>query len=251
MNIAIITGASSGLGKEFYKLLQNEPLDEVWVIARRESNLIDLCQKYGKIGHRVLSMDLTNESSIDRLNSILEQEKPNIKYLINNAGFGLFGDFLTIDKSKQASMIDINVRALTQISSIAINFMSEGSKIINISSIVAFAPVAKFSAYAASKSYVLNFSRALRNELKKKGINVTAVCPGPMKTEFFGVAGLDDSGKKLFGTLPYCDPTKTANGGIKAAKRGRAVYTPTLSYKLLRIVGKLVPHSILIKFIKV
>ena len=250
MNIAIITGASSGLGVEFFKEIQNEQLDEVWVIARREKNLIEICESYGKTGYKILPMDITVEENLTTLESLLMSEKPTIKFLINNAGFGVFGKVFDIDKKKQSSMIDLNVKALTEITSIALKHMDKGSKIINTCSIASFAPNANLTAYSATKAYVMSFSRALRQELKKKNINVTAVCPGPMATEFLSVAGIENGNSKMFDSLPYCNPQKTARRGIKASKKGKAVYTPRLIYKFYRFLAKIVPHSILIKFVK-
>ncbi len=250
MNIAIITGASSGFGVELYKEIQKEPLDEVWVIARRETNLIDVCKKHEKIGYRVIALDITLDESIEKLASLLEEEKPCIKYLFNNAGFGVFGEFEGCDTQKLGNMIDLNVKALTQVTSIALGYMEKGSCIINTSSIASFVPNANLASYSASKSYVMSFSRALRQELKNRKINVTAICPGPMETEFFSVAGIEKGSSFMIDKLPHCDPQKTARGGIKASKKGKAVYTPKLFYKLCRLLAKVVPHSILIKFAK-
>ena len=160
-----------------------------------------------------------------------------------------YGKVDEIDIAKQTNMIDLNVKALTKITYYALDFMSEGSKIINTASIVAFAPTPNMASYSATKTYVMSFSRALRHELRKRKINVTAVCPGPMATEFFTVAGVESDQKSLINKLPMCDANKVAKKGIKAAKRGKAVYTPRALYKFLRLVGKTVPHTILIKFI--
>ena len=140
MNIAIITGASSGLGIEFYKEMQKECLDEIWVIARREAVLNEICQKHGKIKSRVIPLDLTPDESIDKFSSLLSNENPTIKFLFNNAGFGAYGTVEDLGAKKQADMIDLNVKALTKITSLSLKYMNEGSKIINISSIVAFSP---------------------------------------------------------------------------------------------------------------
>lgn len=250
MNIAIITGASSGMGVEFFKEMQKEPLDEVWVIARREKNLIDVCKKFGIITYKIFCMDVTEDKSIKSLEEALKRENPTVKYLINNAGFGIFGKVSDIDKNKQSSMIDVNVRALTEISSIVLKYMDTGSKIINISSIASFIPNANLASYSATKAYVMSFSRALRQELKPKKINVTVVCPGPMNTEFLSVAGIESGTSRMFDILPYCDPHKTAKGAIKASKKGKAIYTPRLFYKFCRILGKVAPHSFLMKCFK-
>ena len=247
MNIAIITGASSGLGVEFFKEMQKEPLDEVWVIARREKALIDVCEQYGSIKYRVIAMDLTLDDSIEKISNLLDEENPTIKFLFNNAGFGVWGKFEDTEMQRHCDMIDLNIKALTKMTSVCLKHMNQGSRIINVSSIVSYMPVAKFSSYSASKAYVLSFSRALRQELKKQKINVTAICPGPMATDFFTLSGLKDGESKSIEHLPKCNPTKTAKKGIRAAKKGRAVYTPRLFYKFCRVLAKTVPHSILMK----
>ena len=250
MNIAIITGASSGLGAEFFKEMQKEKLDEVWVIARRENALIDVCKKYSKLSYRVIAMDLTHSESIEKLSTLLDNEKPTIKFLFNNAGFGVWGKFENTPCERHTNMINLNIKALTEVTSICLKYLDKGSCIINTGSIVSFMPTANFSSYSASKAYVLSFSRALRQELKKKKINVTTVCPGPMATDFFDIAGLKSGESKFIERMPKCSPEKTAKGGIRAAKRGKAVYTPRLYYKACRILAKVVPHSILMKLIK-
>lgn len=250
MNIAIITGASSGLGVEFFKEMQKEALDEVWVIARRENALIDVCEKYSKLSYRVIAMDLTHSESIEKLSTLLDNEKPSIKFLFNNAGFGVWGEFESTPLERHTSMINLNVKALTEVTSVCLPYLNNGACIINTGSIVSFMPSAKFSSYSASKAYVLSFSRALRQELKKKKINVTVVCPGPMATDFFNIAGLQSGESKSIEHMPKCSPEKTARNGIRAAKRGKAVYTPRFYYKFCRLLAKVVPHSILMKLIK-
>lgn len=245
MDIAIITGASSGIGVEFYKEMQKEKLDQVWVIARRKEKLDEICQKYGKIAHRVLPFDITEQSSLKQLSEILEAEKPNVRFLFNNAGFGIWGSVLDSDYESQGKMVRLNVQALTEITSIVVKYMSKGACIINTCSIASFVPNAYMSVYSATKAYVLSFTKSLRYELRKHKINVTAICPGPMATEFLDVAGLDKGVSRAFDKLPYCDPNKTAVKGIKAAKKKKCVYTPRVFYKFYRVIAKMLPHSML------
>ena len=230
--------------------MQIETLDAIWVIARRENILNEICKEHGKLPYKVLPMDLTIDESIEKLQAILDEEKPTIKYLFNNAGYGLFGTVKDIDYKKQGHMVDLNVKSLTQITSICLKYMSEGSHIINTCSIASFVPNANLSAYSSTKAYVMSFSRGLHQELKKRKITVTAICPGPMATEFMSVAGLSNGESKKINSLPFCDPYKTAKGGIKAAKRGKSVYTPRLFYKFCRLLAKLAPHSLLLKIAK-
>ena len=250
MNIAIITGASSGLGLEFYKEIQNEPLDEVWVIARREEKLKEHKDKFGKIKTRILPMDITLKSNISSLADILKEEKPSVKFLINNAGFGVFGAVADADPNALGKMVDLNARALTEITACVLAYMDASSYIINTCSIASFVPNANLTVYAATKSYVMSLSRGLRQELKNRKINVTAVCPGPMETEFLAVAGIEKGTSKMFDILPKSKPAVVARKAIKAAKRGKAVYTPKLLFKVYRVLAKILPHSILLPICK-
>ena len=248
--IAIITGASSGLGVEYYKAIQSEALDEIWIIARRENKLHEIAEQLGKIKTRVIPMDITLDSSIAQLKDMLESENPDVKFLINNAGSGVIGNLDEADYRKQGFMVDLNVRALTEITVVTLPFMSEKSYIINTCSIASFVPNARMTVYSSTKAYVMSFTKALRYELKKRKINVTAVCPGPMSTEFLCVAGIEKGTSKTFDTLPYCDPEKTARKGIKAAKRGKSVYTPRGFYKFYRVLAKVFPNCALIPLAK-
>lgn len=250
MKIAVITGASSGIGVDFYKEIQKEDIDSVWIIARREDRLLQIKEQLGVKDTRVIPMDITVDSKIEELRALFERENADIRFLINNAGMGVIGNLEDADAKKQGAMVDLNCKALTEITVVALPFMSDGARIINTCSIASFVPNARMTVYSATKAYVMHFSRALRYELRKRKINVTAICPGPMKTEFLGVAGIEKGVSKTFDTLPYCDPVRTARKGIRAAKRGKAVYTPRGFYKFYRLLAKLLPSSILIRFAK-
>jgi short-subunit dehydrogenase len=243
MKIAIITGASSGLGVELYKELQKEALDEIWVIARRENRLLELKEKFGKIATSVIPMDVTTRENMEKLVRILDEKKPDVKFLINNAGFGTIGNLDEADYQTQGGIVELNVRALTEITTIVLPYMSEKSYIVNVCSIASFVPNARMTTYSATKAYVMSFTKSLRYELKKRKINVTAICPGPMDTEFLAVAGIEKGTSKTFDTLPRCNVEKTAKGGLKAAKKGRCVYTPHPFFKLYRVLAKILPHS--------
>ena len=243
MKIAVITGASSGIGVEFYKEMQKEALDEIWIIARRKIRLKEISEKFGILPTRIISMDITVEDNIRKYREILKENGAEIKFLINNAGFGVIGNLDKADFQQQGEMCNLNVRALTQFTTVSLEFMEKGSFIINTCSIASFVPNARMSVYAATKAYVMSFTRSLRYELKKRKINVTALCPGPMDTEFLAVAGIGKGVSKTFDKLPRCDPQKSAKGAIKAAKKGKCVYTPKLFYKFYRVMAKILPTS--------
>ncbi|MBR3838675.1 MAG: SDR family NAD(P)-dependent oxidoreductase [Clostridia bacterium] len=260
MEIAIITGTSSGLGKEFLKQIYDRYscLDEIWIISRRESKLFDIKKSIEKENGPVIipmALDLTDEDSCLLLSDKLNRQKPNIRVLINNAGCGVIGDVLDADYKAQANMVDINVRALTVITTLVLKYMkpgkTEGTKtypfIINVCSIASFAPNPRMSVYCSTKAYVMSYTKALNYELKsrfgKNRINVLAVCPGPMRTEFLEVAGIAPGTSKTFDILPYCIPEKVAQKAVKRAEKGKTVYTPRLLYKIYRIVAKILPHN--------
>lgn len=242
-NIAIITGASSGLGVELYKEIQKEALDEIWIIARREDRLNKLKEDFGKIETRVVPMDVTVNESMTTLESMLKAEEYNVKFLFNNAGFGVIGDVIEASYETQGSMVTLNDKSLVEITTIVLKHMDKGACILNTCSIASFVPNARMSVYSATKAFVMSYSRSLRYELRKRKINVTAICPGPMSTEFLAVAGIDKGVSKTFDTLPRCNVAKTAKGGIKASKKGRGVYTPHPFYKFYRVLAKILPHA--------
>lgn len=245
MKIAIITGASSGLGAEFISQIKDHfpDLREYWVIARRLDRLQAL--SVDGVAVRPVVLDLTSCDYVNQLSAMLEAEKPEVSLLINNAGCGYLGNFDDSELHLQLRMIDLNIRAITAVTHTVLPFMPKGSRIINISSIASFVPNVRMTVYSATKAYVSFFSRGLHEELKPRGISVTAVCPGPMNTEFIAIGGIKGR-SKTFDILPYCDPAKVVRGALKAAKKGRAVYTPRLFYKFYRVLSGLVPHAILV-----
>lgn len=189
MNVIVITGASSGMGREFALQLDRglQSIDEFWLVARRVDRLKELADT---MRHRVkiLPLDLMTQADLHLFEEVLQEEKPVIRMLINCAGYGMIGDFMEIPVEEQAGEVDLNCRALIWMTYACIPYMRKKSRIIQLASSAAFLPQPGFSVYAATKSFVLSFSRALREELKEKAIYVTAVCPGPVRTEFFDIA---------------------------------------------------------------
>ena len=243
MKIAIITGATSGLGSEYLKNIykMHPELDNIWIVARRKDRLDKLCEQYPKAIPIVL--DLCKEESMSDFSLMLEKQNPEIRVLVNNAGFGELGNFYENDYKNQMSMIDLNNRALTALCTICVKYMTAGAYIINIASIASFAPTPRMAVYCSTKAYVKSFTRCIRFELKKKKINAIAVCPGPMATEFLDVAGISGGKSKTFETLPYCNASVVAKKSIVLAKRGRGVYTPKVFYKFYRFMAKVLPHG--------
>ena len=220
MNIALITGASSGMGREFVYAIDKEfSPDELWVVARREERLKAL-QEGCKASVRPICLYLSEREALDELNRLIEAEKPEIRVLVNAAGYGMFGTFEENDMDNQLGIIDVNVRALTAVCRMCLPYMHEGSKIINLGSNSSWQPVPYMNVYAASKAYVLSFSRGLGRELKTRKIQVMCVCPGWIKTEFMDRAVHDN-------TVQYYDRWYTAEQVIRQAmkdlKKGKTV----------------------------
>ena len=192
MRIAVITGASSGIGREFvYQADKLENIDEIWVIARRAERLEELKEKCG-IPVRPVPLDLSLDESLESFRALLKSEKPEVGLLVNAAGFGVFGPFTDSDISKQLDSIKVNLIALVGMCHACLRYMKRGDSIINVGSNSAWQPVPWQAVYGASKSGVLSFSRALGRELRKRGIRVMCVCPGWIKTEFQDVAAHDE-----------------------------------------------------------
>ena len=248
MKIAVITGASSGLGAEFALAIDNEPKDieEIWLVARREDKLKELSKRI-KTKTKILPLDITDYKALKTYTDTLNEEKAQVGLLINNAGFGKLGDFSDISPEDNAGMIRLNCEALTYFTSITLPFMDKGSEIINSCSIASFAPNTRMAVYSSTKAYVMSFSRALRVELKPKKINVLAACPGPMDTEFLPVAGIGKGSSKTFDTLPRVNPETMAKKSLKASRAKKAVYTNRIFYKFYRILAKILPHSLVMK----
>lgn len=248
MKIAVITGASSGLGKEYAIAVDKmrTDIDQIWLIARRKEKLEELAKTL-KNNTRCVSIDITDSESLNEYSELLEQNAADVKLLINNAGFGKLGDFDKLDTADNSGMVRLNCEALTAITSLTLPFMSENSEIINTCSIAAFAPNTRMAVYCSTKAYVLSLSKALRSELKKRKINVLAVCPGPMDTEFLPLAGIAPGSSHTFDTLPRVNPKVMAEKSLKASKSGKGVYTNLFFYKFYRIIAKVLPHSIVMK----
>ena len=192
MRIAVISGASAGIGREFvFAVDKQEQLDEIWVIARREERLLELREKC-RTPIRALCMDLSDPEKLEPYREVLEREKPEIRLLVNAAGCGVFGPFEEKDLEALLRSAGLNALSLTAMCHLSLPYMKEGCAIVNMGSNSAWQPVPYQAVYGASKSYVLSFSRALGRELKKRGIHVMCVCPGWIRTEFQQTAHHDE-----------------------------------------------------------
>lgn len=230
-NIAIITGASSGLGREFaIQISQLNEYDEIWVIARRTEKLEELAKsinsktKFDII--RPVTMDISGKDGVQKLEELLNQENEKlvsiesglkIGLLVNNAGFGTYGPFEETSINRQMDMVELNCTTVTGCCGVVLPYLQKNSVIINTASLAAFMPLGNFAVYGATKAFVLSFSVALAAELKDKGIKVCALCPGSVSTEFANVAS-NGARKEVKGGR---DPVKVVKHCLKRAFAGK------------------------------
>ena len=251
MRIAVVTGASSGMGREFVRQIGYfyRDLDEIWVISRRKQRLERLREK-SRTPLRIFDGDLQKKHIYQHYHSELKEWHPEVRMLVNAAGFGKSGSFVQIaaeGKKLQTDMINLNCTALTRMIQLTLPFMKKGGRIINLASAAAFCPQNGFAVYAATKAYVLSLSRALSSELRSKGIIVTAVCPGPVNTEFFNVSGtLTNPLKKL--TMAKAEDV--VHRALKDSRAGREISIYGLPMRAAHFGAKLVPHGLIMKLMK-
>ena len=244
MNIAIVTGASSGMGREFVKQLGSfVHVDEIWAIARRQDALEALKEEV-PIPVRPVMLDLCKEESYEALTSLLAAEMPNVKLLVNAAGFGKFGSFENVPAVDDYRMIDLNCKALVAVTRAVLPYMKAGSHVLQLDSLSAFQPVPYISTYGATKAFVLSYSRAMNRELKSRGIRMMAMNPGWVKTEFFNHALQTNSGSEVqyYNKLwEAADVVKTGLKDLYKTKKDYSVHGFSVRMQV-RLV-KLLPHS--------
>lgn len=240
---ALVTGASSGLGAEFIRHLNNKDFDEIWAVARRRERL-EALQDITEIPVRPISMDLTKEESIQELERMLEDEKPDIRLLINAAGFGKIGRYDEISRTEIDRMIDLNCRAAVDVTQICLPYIKKGGRIMEICSTAGFQPFPYLSVYAASKSFLYRYSRALRQELFGRGIKVTAVCPYWIKdTEFIPTAKKSSGSGHIKGFPLASHKRSVAVMALNDSRLGLPVSTPGPVCFIHRIAAKFIPSE--------
>jgi short-subunit dehydrogenase len=241
--VALITGASAGLGIEFARQLGKRG-HRLVLAARRKDRLEELAKELGNA--RAVAIDLSEEGAATELMGDLERSGEQVDILINNAGFGLIGLFPELDAGRQREMIDLNIGTLTDLCrAIAPGMIDRKSGgILNLASTAAFQPGPRMAVYFATKAYVLSFTEALHEELKPHGIHVTALCPGPTRTEFGEVAGFGGSG--MFDRVAMAAP-RVVRAGLKALDRNHAVVVPGLVNKIGAASTRFAPRPLVRK----
>ena len=245
MSIAIITGASSGIGAEFAKGYASR-VDELWLVARRKDKMIELGDSLG-VKYRVITADLCTKEGVEAIRQALESEKPKVKYLVIAAGFGDFGAFDEIEESKVEMMIDLNVKSVVLITHMVIPFMERGGRIITLGSGSCFAPLPYFNTYSSGKVFVLHYTKSLNFEIKKYGLRATCFCPGWVHTEFLGKARSKPgiTRPKESAMKPMLNCADVVKRCIKASDKGRVMYVTNWYTKLQHLLFKIIPDPIL------
>ncbi|MBR3313648.1 MAG: SDR family NAD(P)-dependent oxidoreductase [Atopobiaceae bacterium] len=245
--IAIVTGASSGVGKEFVTQLAagaGGPLDEIWAIARTKDALDKLAASAKGVHVRPLSLDLTNAADLDKLAQELDSCEGHVQWLISCAGMGKFGSFESIGRDASATMIRLNCLALVEVCSLVLPHMQPGSRIINIASIAGIVPQPYLTVYSATKAFVYEFSRMLDEELRAGGIRVTAVCSKFMRTGFLDNPG-DDATASSMCRIGFQDVATVVRRATVASLLGHPVCIPSLDMRAAAIAAKLLPRRAL------
>lgn len=241
--VALVTGASAGLGVEFARQLSKRG-HRLVVAARRKERLDELAKELGNA--RAVAIDLSKSGAAGKLMADLEANGETVELLVNNAGFGLIGRFAELDAKRERQMIDLNVGVLTDlcraVSPAMIKRKSGG--IINVASTAAFQPGPKMAVYFATKAFVLSLTEALHEELKPHGIHVTCLCPGPTRTEFGEVAGF--GGNVMFDRVAMDSP-QVVKAGLDGFDRNKAVVVPGLINKAVASSTRFAPRSVVRK----
>lgn len=242
MKIAIVTGASAGLGVHFARLLAKEPSVEcLYLIARREDRLGEVASQLDK-PVKIFALDLLADDAISTLQGALTSAD-RVSWLVNNAGIGLVGAFSEQSVDDQRAMVRLNNEVPAALTRALEPFFAEGSRIINVASVAGFLPQPGFTTYAATKAMLIAFSRALNQELKKKGVVVTAACPNPMETEFFVKSQERGQKASKIKRLGLEDPENVAFRAILNAKNGRDLSVTHPFGKLIHVFSRFIPTA--------
>ena len=259
MKTAIITGAASGLGRSFVEILAKNPryfgeavaIEEFWLLGRNAEalqSLADELQSRGSLRARVFVCDLQDPQELEQFCQTITSEKPELVLMINNAGGGKFGDFASVPLEEHRTMLDVNIKALVYLTHAALPLMIPQSKLIQIASSAGFAPLPGMAVYGASKAFVISFSRALRNEVKPRGIVVTTVCPGAIETDFFNKANEFANVESLSKKFMMSRPDQVAEKALHDAGKGKILSVFTLPMKASNLLSKILPHRFITWF---
>lgn len=242
--IAVITGASSGIGKEFARTVDAfGKYDEVWVIARRADRL-EALKDIVPFPVRPVPLDLSDRGSYAEYAQLLKRESPRVGLLINASGFGKFRAVTETPLEVNLNMADVNCMAVMALCQLTVPYMSAGGQIINMGSVAAFQPIPYIGVYGATKALVVSYSRALNRELRPRGIRVTAVCPFWTKTEFFDRAVKEGEEPVVKKYVAMYRPEDVVARAWRDAKRGKDLSVYGFTARGQALLVKLLPHSL-------
>jgi len=244
MGVAIVTGASSGMGREFARALATRSdVDEVWVVARRIERLEALAAELS-VPTRVIVADLSCDEGLAVIRAALDENNPQVDYLVNAAGLGKVGSYATVSATDAASMIDVNCRAAVLLTQMVIPYMIRGSHILEVVSCASFLPLPHLNVYAASKAFMQSYTRGLRWELRGAGICATAICPFWVRTEFVEVAQRTEGARDVR-HFPFAQrPQTVVRRGLLANRLHFAVACCGVASFFLRVAGKFIPWCV-------
>lgn len=244
--VTLITGASSGIGRTLAHVFAAHG-HELALVARRESELIALADEITAKGHpraAVIVADLALPDAAGRLEEALAARNLEPETVVNNAGFGLLGSAANLDRAEQLAMIDVNVRVLTELSLAWTNTLKRHrGGILNVASVAGFLPGPGMAVYYATKAYVVSFSEALHQELAPKGVRVTALCPGPVRTGFQERAGIPD---RQLNPLLTLSAEAVAEQGYRGFQAGRRVVVPGLANQAVTYLARIAPRGLIL-----
>jgi uncharacterized protein len=250
---ALVTGGSGGIGLELAKNLARAGFDLVLVARKRDALEAAAGQLEGKFGVKahVFAADLRIPDSPQAIFDFLRNEDINIEILVNNAGFGLGGEFSETELQRELDMIQVNVVALTHLTKLFIPAMikRKSGRVLNVASTAAFQPGPLMAVYRATKAYVLSFSEALAEELRNSGVTVTALCPGPTHTDFAQTARLRSS--RLVSAFGVADASEVATFGFEAMMHGKRVAIPGFKNKILAQANRITPRALSVKLARI
>lgn len=245
--VALITGASAGIGAEFARVFAHHG-HRLVLVARREQRLRELADEIEATGcprPHVLALDLSGPGASQRIAAELASLRAEPQYVVNNAGFGMMGPAVELEPARQLAMIDVNVRVVAELSLAFIDSLARHhGGILNVASVASYLPGPGMAVYFASKAFVLSFSEALHQELSGHGIRVTTVCPGVVPTEFQARAGMKKMPMADFLCTP---PADIAACGYAALMQGQRVVVPGLVNKLITLLPRVLPRGIFLR----
>lgn len=246
MKIAIVTGASSGMGREAVIQAADRfgGIGEIWVVARRKERLEELCREVPAY-LRIFPLDLADGGSLEELRRELQQRRPEVKILVNAAGYGKIGNVGTVGLAEEAGMVRLNCEALCAVTHLVLPYMTNHSRILMFASAAGFLPQPGFAVYAATKAFVVSYSRALNVELKPRDIVVTAVCPGPVATEFFEVAKTQEK-MPFYKQLVMADPRRVVRKAMRDSMMGKEISVYGLAMNAFCLLAKMLPHRLVL-----